>query len=49
MLTKLILIFPLMTIALSAAVRAQELIRVKGSDTIGAKLVPQLCEAYKKE
>jgi len=47
MLTKLMLIFPLMTFALSAAEHAQEVIRFKGADTLGAKLVPQLCEAYK--
>lgn len=47
MLTKLMLIYPLMTFALSAAEHAQEVIRFKGSDTMGAKLVPQLCEAYK--
>lgn len=46
MLAKLMLIIPLMTFALSAAEHAQEVIRFKGSDTIGAKLVPQLCEAY---
>lgn len=49
MLTKLMLIFPLMTFALSAAGHAQEVIRFKGSDTMGAKLVPQLCEAYKTD
>ena len=47
MLTKLMLIFTLMTFALSAAEHAQEVIRFKGSDTMGAKLVPRLCEAYK--
>lgn len=47
MLIKLLLIIPLMTFALSAAEHAQEVIRFKGSDTMGAKLVPQLCEAYK--
>lgn len=37
----------LTTFALSAAEHAQEVIRFKGSDTMGAKLVPLLCEAYK--
>ena len=30
-----------------AAEHDQEVIRFKGSDTMGAKLVPRLCEAYK--
>lgn len=47
MLAKLMLIFPLMTFALSAAEPARELIRLKGADTLGAKLVPELSEAYK--
>lgn len=47
MLTKFMLIFPLMAFTLSAAEHVQEVIRFKGSDTMGAKLVPQLCEAYK--
>ena len=36
--TKLMLIFPLMTFALSAAEHAQEVIRFKGADTIGINL-----------
>lgn len=47
MLTKLMRILPLMTYALSATEQAQEVIRFKGADAMGAKLVPQLCEAYK--
>jgi phosphate transport system substrate-binding protein len=47
MVSKLILIFPFMTFVLSAAEHDNELIRIKGSDTLGAKLVPQLCESYK--
>lgn len=47
MLTKVMLILPLMTFALSAAEHAQELIRFKGADTLGAKLVPELRAVYK--
>ncbi|GAA5124249.1 phosphate ABC transporter substrate-binding protein [Luteolibacter yonseiensis] len=47
MLAKLMLIFPLMTFALSAAEPAQDLIRFKGADTLGAKLVPELGGVYK--
>ncbi len=34
-------------IALSTAVQAQSKLVIKGSDTLGAKMVPQLAEAYK--
>lgn len=47
MLAKLMIIIPLMTSALSAAEPARELIRLNGADILGAKLVPELSEAYK--
>lgn len=43
---KSIVVFLIAAILLSASIRAQTL-RVMGSDTLGAKLVPQLAEAFK--
>lgn len=40
-------VFLLIWLLMPPTLYAQEMIRFKGSDTMGAKLVPQLCEAYK--
>jgi phosphate transport system substrate-binding protein len=38
----------LAAVALAAGVQAEDKIVIKGSDTLGAKMVPQLAEAYKE-
>ena len=37
------------TFALALSLQAQTTLRIRGSDTLGAKLVPQLAEAFKKQ
>ena len=44
---KLLTSFAIASIALCAAAQAQTKLVIKGSDTLGAKMVPQLAEAYK--
>lgn len=46
---KSILITSLMAIAFTAGLSAQSTIRIRGSDTLGAKLVPQWAEGFKKQ
>ena len=42
-------ILTLAVMALTGTLFAQKKIVIRGSDTLGAKMVPQLCEAYKAE
>lgn len=39
----------LLALAFTASVDAQNVLRIRGSDTLGAKLVPQWAEAFKKQ
>lgn len=34
---------------LAASLQAQTTLRIRGSDTLGAKLIPSLAEAFKKQ
>ncbi len=43
------LITSLLAIAMTAGVQAQSTLRIRGSDTLGSKLVPQWAEAFKKQ
>lgn len=46
---KSILTASLLSLAFAAMLPAQTVLRVRGSDTLGAKLVPQLAEGFKKQ
>lgn len=46
---KSIIITSLLTLAMTAGLGAQSTIRIRGSDTLGAKLVPQWAEGFKKQ
>lgn len=43
------LITSLLALAMTAGLQAQSVLRVRGSDTLGAKLVPQWAEGFKKQ
>ena len=45
---KSILISTCLALAITASVQAQSVLRLRGSDTLGAKRVPQWAEAFKK-
>jgi phosphate transport system substrate-binding protein len=38
-----------LTLAATLAAQAQSTLRIRGSDTLGAKLIPSLAEAFKKQ
>lgn len=46
---KLTFVTSLLAVAFAAGLNAQETIRIRGSDTLGAKLVPQWAESFKKQ
>jgi phosphate transport system substrate-binding protein len=43
------IITSLLAIAMTAGLQAQSVLRIRGSDTLGAKLVPQWAEGFKKQ
>lgn len=43
------IITSLLAIAMTAGLQAQNVLRIRGSDTLGAKLVPQWAEGFKKQ
>src|SRR6187200_810777 len=46
---KSIIISSLLAAVFTATVSAQNVLRIRGSDTLGAKLVPQWAETFKKQ
>ncbi len=46
---KSVLLFFIMMMSMATGLKAQMTLRIRGSDTLGAKLVPQLAEAFKKQ
>lgn len=46
---KLVLTFLTLTLASALTAQAQTTLRIRGSDTLGAKLIPSLAEAFKKQ
>ncbi len=46
---KLTIITSLLALAFTASLNAQSVLRIRGSDTLGAKLVPQWAEGFKKQ
>lgn len=46
---KSIIITSLLAVSLTASLSAQSVLRLRGSDTLGAKLVPQWAEGFKKQ